>query len=58
MVEILFGLIRVLREGNWMLHLRSVLPWMFPYNRLNYAKYQPVCYNHMQKLSMEHPEVY
>ena len=58
MVEILFGLIRVLREGNWMLHLRSVIPWMFEYDRLNCAKNQPVYYNHMQNLPMEHPEVY
>ena len=58
MVEILFGLIRVLREGNWMLQLQSVIPWVFAYDRLNYAKYPPVYYNQMQNLPMEHPEVY
>ena len=55
MVEILFGLIRVLREGNWMLQLQSVIPWVFAYDRLNYAKYPPVYYNQMQNLPMEHP---
>ena len=60
MVEILFGLIRVLREGNWMLHLRMVIPLMFAllFDRLNYAKYPPVYCNQMQNLPMEHPEVY
>ena len=36
----------------------SVMPWMFAYDRLNYAKYPPVYYNQMQKVPMEHPEVY
>ena len=31
---------------------------MFAYDRLNYAKYPLVCYNQMQKVPMEHPEVY
>ena len=57
MVEILFGLIRVLREGNWILHLRSVIPWMFAFDRLSYAKYYPVYYNKMQNLPMVHQRV-
>ena len=31
---------------------------MLTYDRLNYAKYTPVYYNQMQKLPLEHPEVY
>ena len=61
MLEILLGLIRASREGNWMLHLamiKAVIPWMFAYDRLNYAKYLPVYYNQMLNLPMEHPEVY
>ena len=44
-----------------MLHLamiKAVIPWMFAYDRLNYAKYLPVYYNQMLNLPMEHPEVY
>ena len=61
MVEILLGLIRTSREGDWMLHLamiNAVIPRMFAYDRLNYAKYLPVYYNQMLNLPMEHPEVY
>ena len=46
------------REGNWILHLRSVIPWMFAFDRLSYAKYYPVYYNQMQNLPMVHPKVY
>ena len=46
-IDILLGLIRASREGDWMLHLASVramIPWCFAYDRLNYARYLP-CYN-------------
>ena len=42
MVEILLGLLRVSREGDWKLHLsciRKMVPWCFAYNNLNYARY-------------------
>ena len=42
MVEILLGLLRATREGNWELHLsctRQMLPWCFAYDNLNYARY-------------------
>ena len=67
MLEILLGLIRASREGNWMLHLamiKTVIAWKFAYDRFNYTKYLPICYNQMLKLPMklklpmEHPEVY
>ena len=44
-----------------MLHLvmmKAVKPWMFAYDRRDYAKYLPVYYNQMINLSVEHPEVY
>ena len=47
MMDILLGLIRESREGDWMLHLASVramIPWCFEYDRLNYARYLP-CYD-------------
>ena len=28
--------------------IKSVIPWMFAYDRLNYAKYPTVYYNQMQ----------
>ena len=44
LVEILLGLLRALREGNWALHLSSIrqmIPWCFAYDNLNYARYFP-----------------
>ena len=61
MVEILLGLIRASREGNWILYLgmiRAVIPLMFAYDRLNYAKYLSVYYMEMLKLPTDHPEIY
>ena len=67
MLEILLGLIRASREGNWMLYLamiKTVIAWKFAYDRFNYTKYLPICYNQMLKLPMklklpmEHPEVF
>ena len=37
--------------------IKAVIPWMFAYDRLNYAKYLPLYYNQMLSLPMEHPEV-
>ena len=44
LVEILLGLLRASREGNWALHLSSIrqmIPWCFAYDNLNYARYFP-----------------
>ena len=60
MVDILLGLIRASREGDWMLHLASVramIPWCFAYDRLNYARYLPY-YAHMSQLPTTHPDVH
>lgn len=59
--DIILGLLRASREGNWELHLhaiRSLIPWSFAYDRTNYARYLPVYYAQMSALSETHPEVY
>ena len=61
MVETLLHLIRSSSEGNWLLHLyaiRSVLPWCFAYDRINYSRYLSVYYAEMTRLSIDYPEVY
>ena len=61
MVEILLGLIRASREGDWMLHLaciRAMIPWCFAYDRINYARYLPYYYAQMSRLPEEHPDVH
>ncbi|KAG0729627.1 hypothetical protein GWK47_029953 [Chionoecetes opilio] len=61
MVEILLGLIRADREGDWMLHLacvRRVIPWCFAMNKVNYARYLPVYYAQMTQLHETCPELY
>ena len=60
-MEILLGLIRVSREGDWMLHLASVramLQWCFAYDRLNYACYLPCYTAQMYQLHTTHPDVH
>ena len=59
--DILLGLIRVSREGNWQLHLfaiRKTIPWCFVYDSLNYARYLPAYYAQMINLQTDHPQVY
>ena len=46
MVEVLLGLLRASREGNWELHLsciRKMVPWCFAYDNINYARYVFIC---------------
>lgn len=59
--DIILGLLRASREGNWELHLnaiRALIPWDFAYDRTNYARYLPVYYAQMSALCETHPEVY
>ena len=59
--DILLGLIRASREGNWQLHLhaiRNMIPWCFAYDKINYARYLPVYHARMMNLPSEHPDVY
>lgn len=47
MVEILLGMIRDFREGNWFFYfatIRAVIPWTFAHDKQNYARYLPVYY--------------
>ena len=55
--DVLLGLIRASREGNWQLHLyaiRDMIPWCFAYDKINYARYLPVYYAQMINLPSEH----
>ena len=59
--DVLLGLIRASREGNWLLHLyavRMMIPWCFAYDKINYARYLPVYYAQMTNLPAEHPDVH
>lgn len=59
--EIMLGLIRATREGNWMLHLaciREIIPWCFAYDKLNYAHFLPYYYAMMKQLPVDHPDVH
>ncbi|KAL8603442.1 hypothetical protein ACOMHN_053109 [Nucella lapillus] len=59
--NILLGLIRSSREGDWYLHLHAVrlmIPWCFAYDRLNYARYLPAYYGQMINLAADYPEIY
>ena len=62
MVEnIILGLLRGSREGNWNLHLNAVgcmIPWCFAYDKVNYARYLSAYYAEMTNLSEKKPDVY
>ena len=58
MVDILLGLLRADREGDWPLHLsciRSMIPWCVTLDKINYAMYLPVYYAHMSHLQETSP---
>ncbi|XP_053399793.1 uncharacterized protein LOC123523028 [Mercenaria mercenaria] len=60
-VEVVLGLIRASREGDWQLHLamiREIIPWCFAYDRQNYARYLSVYYTDMTRLHISHPDTY
>ena len=60
-VEVLFNMIRASREADWQLHLasiRTLIPWCFAYNRLNYPHYIPACYAEMKNLEEHNQEVH
>ena len=61
LVDILLGLLRASREGNWHLHLemiRRMIPWCFAYDRQNYAKYLPLYLRDMIRLQEDHAPLY
>ncbi len=58
--DVILGLLRASREGNWDLHLHSIrelIPWCFAYHRVNYARYLTPYFAQMTNLKDEHPEV-
>ena len=58
MIDILLGLLRVDREGDWPIHLScipSMIPWCFALDKINYAKYIPVYYAQMSCLQETSP---
>jgi len=59
MVEILLGLLRGSREGDWDLHLSyisEIVPWCFAYDNLNCARYLSAYLHEMSHLLAEHPD--
>ena len=59
--DLLLGLLRAAREGNWSLHLhaiRSLIPWCLAYDKLNYGRYLPAYHGEMTNLPKHHPEIY
>ena len=61
MVQILLQFTRSIREANWNLHLASVramLPWIFAYDHLNYARYLPAYWLEMTNIQSTHPAIY
>ena len=59
MVDVVLGLIRASREGDWLLHLAmviAILPWTFAYDKQNYARYLSVYYTQMTRLELDHPK--
>jgi hypothetical protein len=60
MVELLIGLIRSNREGNWFLYMaciQQMIPWCFALDKINYARYLSVNYADMSNLADTHPEI-
>ena len=61
MTEVLLGLIRATREGNWSMHLsslRGVVLWCFTYANINYARYLSAYLSEMSHLPEEHPDAF
>ena len=61
MVEVMLGLIRASREGDWKLHLESIremIPWCFAYDKLNYARSLPYYYAQMSRIAIDHQDVH
>jgi len=61
MVEIMLGLIRADREGDWHLHLsciKDLIPWCFAMDKTNYSRYLPVYYVQMTQLENTCPDLH
>ena len=58
LVALLLDFVRSTREGNWDLHkacLVQMLPWMFAYDHINYARYLTIYAWDMIQLPSTHP---
>ncbi|CAB3981118.1 Hypothetical predicted protein [Paramuricea clavata] len=58
MVQLLLLYIRATRTSNWELHLsslRSMIPWFFATDRVNYSRYAPCYWLEMLCLEKTHP---
>lgn len=58
MVQLLLLFVRATRTTDWDLHLsaiRSMLPWFFAYDRVNYARYLPLYWLEMSCVQDTHP---
>ena len=58
MVQTLLVFIRATRENDWELHLsavRSMLPWFFATDRVNYARYGSIYWLEMISMNSTHP---
>ena len=58
MVLLLLLFIRATRTSDWRLHLsalRSMIPWFFATDRVNYARYAPCYWLEMTLLDKTHP---
>ena len=61
MIMFMLRFIRATRIGCWDLHLLSVremLPWMFSYDRTNYARYLTLYWCEMTILPESHPQAF
>ena len=58
MVQLLLLYIRATRTSDWLLHLsslRSMIPWFFATDRVNYSRYAPCYWLEMMCLEKTHP---
>lgn len=58
MVQLLLLYIRATRTSDWELHLsalRSMIPWFFATDRVNYSRYAPLYWLEMSFLKSTHP---
>lgn len=58
LIQMLMSFIRATRESNWALHLstlKSMLPWFFATDRINYSRYASCYWLEMNCLESTHP---
>eukprot|EP00794_Sanderia_malayensis_P020892 gene20892-22943_t len=60
MIQLLLLYIRATRTSDWELHLsvlRSMIPWFFAKDRVNYARYAPCYWLEMMSFENTHPYI-